>query len=289
MPFPQVRLAFAGLLVALAAVLFVDRTPAHAAPPPADYDGIAAVALSYDGQWGGQCWTFMQQVVFEATGKQVGFDYREGFFEAGAIEVSVADARTGDIIQIADDANTAPDADYPGLHTAIVLDNHGDGTFRVVDSNANWDEMVSVRDNYDPAAAAARNGLNFHIYRIEAGDADPAPAGGRVGSGGLTTIRVGDPVHVSAQGDCLNLRKSPGITSAIIDCLADGTKLTVTEGPVEKGGRLWIRVSSPVGEGWVAAQYLSKDASAVPASGGDGSSRPILKFRTVLPAISNGD
>ena len=35
----------------------------------------------------------------------------------------ISTARVGDIIQIANPANTVPDADYPGRHTAIVIDN----------------------------------------------------------------------------------------------------------------------------------------------------------------------
>src|SRR5690349_17467585 len=111
------------LLLALAALTPFAMTTRQAS---ADTNGpIASTALQYLGTHGGQCWTFMQQVVLEATGRQIGFDYRQGFFEAGAIEVTADQAQNGDIIQIASDANTSPSASYAGLHTAIILRNLG--------------------------------------------------------------------------------------------------------------------------------------------------------------------
>lgn len=274
------RLATAGIILAIVA-LFAAGTarPASAAPTP-DYDGIAAVALKYEGTWGGQCWTFMRQVVEEATGKVIGFDYREGFFEAGAIEVTVTEARSGDIIQIANDAYTAPDADYSGLHTAIILDNHGDGTFRVIDSNANWDEMVSIRENYDPRAAADRYGLNFHIYRITDAPATPSAVARTVPEVPLgdPTLRVGDTARVSTGSDVLNLRPAPGLTTDIPKQLSSGTIVTVLSEVTQKDGLSWVKVATPAGEGWVAAQYLTKVSASAPASSG-GEARPILMYR----------
>lgn len=72
-----------------------------------------AAAVRYDGTWQGECWAFVKKVVREATGQEMGFDYRQGYFDAGATEVTVATAQPGDIIQIANDFNSGPNADYP--------------------------------------------------------------------------------------------------------------------------------------------------------------------------------
>lgn len=219
---------------------------------------IAATALRYVGTHGGQCWTFMKQVVREATGRTIGFDYRLGYFEAGAVEVSPEEARNGDIIQIARDSNTSPWASYPGLHTAIILRNLGGGRFDAVDSNQNWDEMVRLRPNYDPYAAAARYGLQVHIYRIP---------GGGPGDAGATPPRApslasGDAAVVATSGDCLNLRSGPSRTATRITCLAAGTQVTITGEAVEAGGFTWVPVSTPAGSGWVAAEYLARTGQA---------------------------
>ncbi|MCC7366691.1 MAG: SH3 domain-containing protein [Dehalococcoidia bacterium] len=251
------------LVVALAAPVLVMR--AQPAQAQEEENGpIARVALSYLGTHGGQCWTFMQQVVMEATGRKVGYDYRQGYFEAGAIEVSAAEARNGDIIQIASDSNSGAYASYPGLHTAIILSNLGNGRFNAVDSNQNWDEWVRLRPNYDPYASAARNGLQVHIYRIPGGgpgesgvstDVSAPAAGGAVASG--------DSAVVAADGGCLNLRSAPGLSSGRVDCLPSGTGLTITGEAVAKDGFSWVPVSSARGSGWVASRYVTKTASAV--------------------------
>jgi hypothetical protein len=236
MPFTQSRNAIlAGVLaaaVALSAVsgaLAVDPPTAPQPSPPATakYDRIALTALKYEGQQQGQCWTFAQRVVREATGKSMGFDYRQGFFDAGAVEVSVKDAKSGDIIQIARDSDTSAGADYPGLHTAVILDNNADGTFSVVDSNAHWDGTVRRRDSYAPAEMAGRyNGMNFHIYRIMYdGQAVPPPLPPKTPPPPPPVLRSGDIAVVAADGDCLNLRSTPG--GAITKCIPDKTTVLI--------------------------------------------------------------
>jgi len=229
---------------------------------------IAAAAMRHLNTHGGQCWTFMKQVVAEATGRQIGFDYRLGFFEAGAYEVSAAEAQEGDIIQIASDANTSPWASYPGLHTAIVLENLGGGRFNAIDSNQNWDEWVRLRPNYDPYAAAARYGLQVHIYRVPLGSGsapvstpDPAP------ETSTAEWAAGASAVVSAgTGDCLNLRTDAALGASRIDCLPTGTNVKVVSEAVAADGFVWVKVETPSGTGWVAANYLTKTADPVEVS-----------------------
>ncbi len=128
---------------------------------------IATVALSHVGIYGGECWVFMQRVVHEATGRTVGTDYIGGFKLAGGYEVALDDAAPGDIIQILDDRYTAWDANYPGMHTSIVIENHHDGSFTVVESNGAWDGMVRLNQKYRPDGALKQMPwLAIHVFRV---------------------------------------------------------------------------------------------------------------------------
>lgn len=285
MPMSQHRPALAAILVAVVAVLSVTvaaRSAAAASPS----SPIAQTALKYDGTWQGECWDWVHKVVLEATGRTIGFDYRDGFFEAGAVEVSAADARAGDIIQIARDSDTSPGADYAGLHTSIILANLGDGTFDVIDSNQNFDGVVHQRPAYDPAASAARyDGLNYHIYRI--GDGTPAaPAVPLALPVPGEPFAVGEHARIYTPGDCLNLRSGPGRDYAPIRCLAHGTAVTILATPSVTDLR-WVKVGTPAGDGWVAADFIAKEpATARPSSAG--AVGPVMQRRAFI-AIAASD
>jgi len=315
MPMSRHRPALAAILVAVVAVLSLAAAlPVLAAPTPtAQGAAIAQAALRYDGTYQGECWGFVKKVVLETTGRQIGFDYRQGFFDAGAIEVSLNDATTGDIIQIANDNNTGPDADYPGLHTAIVLSANGDGTFRIVDSNSNFDNVVHVRESYSPLSAATRySGLTFHIYRISGGLPGPSTATVPRSSGNslvavdVTAVRPGDRLYTNTPGDVLRLRSAPNGT--IITILQNRSPVSVLELAGFANGYHWAHVSSPAGEGFVALEFLAKDAgspspvaASVPPSpsAGDGSApaapsgsrsvNPVRPFRSFVPALTSDD
>lgn len=175
---------------------------AHAEPVPEAGNAIASQALVDLDTYQGQCYTWMQRVVSAAIGVDVGNDYRQGYLEAGFVEVSLAEADLGDIIQIDDDSDTDGSSEFPGLHTLIVLQNLGDGTFTGVDSNQNLDGMVRFRENYDPAAKAARyEGASFHVYRYS-GTAAP------------------QRTHVVAPGDTLNqIAAFYGVSAGVVASL----------------------------------------------------------------------
>src|SRR3972149_6542303 len=143
MPLSPHRPALAAILVAFVAII-AAVVLAQGATATTPSNAIAERAIRDLGSWQGECWQWMKNVVSEATGQTVGLDYRQGFFDAGAIEVSIADAGPGDIVQLASDSWTSPDADYSGLHTAIILESNGDGTFDVIDSNQLWDGIVRL-------------------------------------------------------------------------------------------------------------------------------------------------
>lgn len=297
MPMSPHRPALAGSLLFLLALCWAGVAVRDATASQATAgDLIAQTALSDEGTYQGQCWPWVQRVVFEATGFAIGWDYREGFFEAGAVEVKLDEARRGDIVQIARDSYTAPDADYPGLHTVIVLKNLGGGSLLVIDSNSQWDGIVRIREGYQPAAAAARSGLNYHVYRFTG---SPVP-GGRPGGGVSTApaptpapgtapaVQTGDTVRVVAQGDCLNLRWAPGTSNKVVACIPDGSNLTVLSEPQLVEGRQWVRVLVHGLQGYVAGEFLERVSTpSVPASAANpGGPTPVLPFRAFAPMVS---
>jgi uncharacterized protein YraI len=244
----------AGLLLGIVAVLPSSASAADSDSP------IVNAALRHLGTHGGQCWTFMREVVAEATGRQVGFDYRQGFFDAGAVEVSPDEAVAGDIIQIASDADTSPWASYSGLHTAIIMKNLGNSHFDAIDSNQNWDEMVRLRPDYDPYESAARSGLQVHIYRIPGG----GPGDIAASDAGSSNWAAGDSAVVAADPGCLNLRSSAGTDASKIACLPSGTTAEILDGPTAAGGYTWVELQTVDGTGWAASAFLRKISSAAP-------------------------
>ena len=275
MPMSQHRPALAAILVAFVAVLtaFATQT-ASAAPTPSN--PIVQRAMLDLGTYQGECWGWMKEVVRDATGSEVGFDYHYGFLEGGAVEVSVSEAGPGDVIQIIDDNWTEPDADYPGMHTAIVIAANGDGSFEIIESNRGFDGMVSLRSGYNPAEISADRGLDFHIYRF----------GESAGAGRQTDVPTvagpvssGDTARINTPGDCLRLRTAPGGT--ITHCLGHNTRVTITGSPRTVDGTTWVPVETVAGPGWMAASFLLKEApTASPSAAGD--VKPVFSYRSFV-------
>ncbi|MBI2765299.1 MAG: hypothetical protein HYX53_05215 [Chloroflexi bacterium] len=282
MPVSQHRLALVGILLAIVAILAAPGGAVASSTPTTD--PIAIRALRDEGTYQGECWTWVQRVVLEATGRQMGFDYRMGFFDAGAIEVPLSEARAGDIVQIALDADTSPSVDYRGLHTAIIVHNNGDGTFDAIDSNQRFDGVVRMRLAYDPAAMAVASGLQLHVYRISGtpgGKTTPRPVAAEP-----PRFASGDRVIVKAGPEGLNLRPDASPTKPAIGLLKDGTVLTVLDGPVSAAGRTWLNVATPLGNGWVATDFVVRDTPSAPGSGAGGT-EPLRRYRNVVPQVSS--
>jgi hypothetical protein len=263
-----VRIRF--VLVLLALFLGVSEigqqslrvSTAEAAPAleSASLGPVAQTGAADIGQFGGECFPWVQRVVQEATGITIGPDYRVGYLEAGAIEVPLTNAQHGDIIQLADDRDTAPTADYPGLHTAIVLDNVGSGKFRVLESNANFDGIVGVRDNWAPLEAASRHpGISVHVYRLPASPTNSAPAdaGGAI-TGPPASLVAGAIAVVVADGDCLRVRAVAGLRGEALGCVPTGERVTVAQVGEETDGFRWALVNAGSLSGWVADKYLRR-------------------------------
>lgn len=260
------------LWMTAASILFAVFAPlgARAQSLPDVYHPTAQRAVQDYLTYQGQCWTWMRRIVLETTGRTIGFGYVSGFYEAGATEVPLSDVRQGDIIQIADDENAGPGVDYPGLHTALVLEAFGDGTFTIIDSNSKWDGIVRLRYNYDPIASANRYvGLEVHAWRIplDGGSGSttqpsPTPTPEPTVIPEAESFSVGDTAVVATDGGCLNLREAPALSGAKLDCLAQGSQVTVFSEVIDADGWAWVAVQTGAGQtGWVASQYLSPAAS----------------------------
>jgi hypothetical protein len=65
-------------------------------------------------------------------------------------------------------------------------------------------------------------------------------------------LEIGAEVVVIGTGSCLNVRTEPG--GSAVDCIAEGTAITLSAGPQEADDREWWRVEGR--DGWVAADYL---------------------------------
>jgi hypothetical protein len=77
-------------------------------------------------------------------------------------------------------------------------------------------------------------------------------------------LKAGDTAAVTTSGDCLNLRGGAGTGFPVIECLADGSRVSVTGTAVTSGAYSWIPVTTTTGKpGWAAADYLAA-APALP-------------------------
>lgn len=274
---------------------------------PLAYGPISRTALAALDQKRGECFPWVRTVVQAATGRLIGADYNTGYLQAGATEVPLLGARDGDIIQIANPANTAPNADYPGLHTAIVLDNQGGGKFRVIDSNSNFDGVVRIREGYSPAELVARYpGVVVRVYRFSGVATGPGTPGAAptatvaTSTPGTTTAAFaggtppapGTSVIVAADGDCLRVRSVAGLVGTVLGCLPSGSRAMVTmSGPTVDGFR-WVQVSAGAISGWVAADYLNATTDPAPGTGSSSSSNvtapPAAPFTPAAAASGGG-
>jgi hypothetical protein len=62
---------------------------------------------------------------------------------------------------------------------------------------------------------------------------------------------------VQAGGDCLNVRLAPSLEAEVMECVSDGTPLTVFSPSYFAGGRTWVLVDSSTAWGWSAREYVS--------------------------------
>ena len=66
-------------------------------------------------------------------------------------------------------------------------------------------------------------------------------------------LAVGASVIVAVGSDCLQIRDQPGLQAVPVDCLENGTTVTISAGPADRDGFQWWRLS---GHGWAAGAWL---------------------------------
>ena len=260
-------LFLASLLLLISTFVVPTTAQAVGVPlPPADerdpsedeVSAIVSAAMQYLGSNQGECFPWVRRVVQEALGRQMGFDYHAGYLQAGAVEITAAEARVGDIVQIADPANTGPQASYPGLHTAIVLTPQGNGVFRMIDSNSQFDGVVRIRENYNPAEVAARYPNTVaRFYRFPEAPLAPAAA-----SAPAPATLAANQAVVRGDGDCLRLRSAPTLSAAYVLCVPDGSTLSLLGTTAEADGYTWQLVSFGGTSGWVASEFIEVGTGA---------------------------
>lgn len=206
--------------------LFAPAQPAHAV---GSYNNatIADIALTKLGQYGDECKTFANNMVFQASnGTQwPAPGYHDGFHGVGGVEVSSAAAVKGDIIQVGNS-----NSDWP-LHTAIIVSNNGGGNFTVVDSNWNHDKRVT-QHSFNPYTWGA--GSSIKIWRM----------GTAQTSGGSTSQPVVSP---SASKNKVVATTTPDGYSHVFSAAASGVYETYWKpGAIApKTGKL-VNISDPI-------------------------------------------
>ncbi len=71
-------------------------------------------------------------------------------------------------------------------------------------------------------------------------------------------FKAGDTATVTGTGDCLNVRSAPSRSGDPIACLADGTTVTILDGPQAGDQLTWWKIHTARGDGWAAEDYLKK-------------------------------
>lgn len=77
-------------------------------------------------------------------------------------------------------------------------------------------------------------------------------------------LQPGDAVVVIGLGEeCLNIREQPSQTARALNCMPDGTRAIVQDGPVEADTFTWMRIAGDGFNGWGASTWLrTEDAIA---------------------------
>ena len=163
------RQGFVATLATLPLLVLLHATPAAAAQN-FDQARAADIGVSENGtvrptgyNQPGECIVSIQRWIAAAGGRMAGGGAYSAYANSpadlittGSVAV-VAQAVKGDVIQYTYNPNRDL---YPsGVHTVMVVANNGNGTLRIVQSNANWDGKVTIADRWVPTPRA-----NFTAY-----------------------------------------------------------------------------------------------------------------------------
>ncbi|SFH74277.1 hypothetical protein SAMN04489731_106124 [Amycolatopsis regifaucium] len=167
---------FSGVfLLVLSSVLTTSTAHAVQAFSNADVAGagLAELGTSRPTGWNqpGECVKSVQRWVAAAGGYFGGGGVISGYDNSGAQEVSLGSAVKGDVIQYTN-AN-GNDQDWSHAHTMVVITNHGNGRFDIVQSNSPAGSgLVTRADNMIPTPAA---GWVSRVWRFGTVHSGPVP------------------------------------------------------------------------------------------------------------------
>jgi hypothetical protein len=69
-------------------------------------------------------------------------------------------------------------------------------------------------------------------------------------------LEIGDEVVVIGVGDCLNIREQPTQQGKQLNCVPDGTKAIIQDGPKDAETFRWWRIAGDGFNGWAAGAWL---------------------------------
>lgn len=108
---------------------------------------------------------------------------------------------------------------------------------------------ASPRPSASPTTAPA---VSPPQSRPPSGPAPPGP------------LRAGVRAVVAGAEDCVNIREGPSMAAKVMQCLPDGARLKLENGPVAADGYQWWRLE---GLGWAVSNYLSALAPSLEVGG----------------------
>ncbi|MBB5858147.1 hypothetical protein ACFQ05_21245 [Amycolatopsis umgeniensis] len=206
-------------ILLLVSVSVTVANPAHAVQPfnnagVADA-GLAELGTSRPTGWNqpGECIKSVQRWVAAAGGSFGGGGVVSGYANSGAQEVSLQSAVKGDVIQYTN-AN-GNDQDWSHAHTMVVIANHGNGRFDVVQSNSPpGTGLVTRADNAIPAPATGWVARAWRFGTLPSGSA-PYPGVGTAMFKGKATLSAGEYLHpneyiASENGQTVLIMQSDG-------------------------------------------------------------------------------
>ncbi len=87
----------------------------------------------------------------------------------------------------------------------------------------------------------------------------PEPADTPLATGISSTFASGDQAVVGGTGgDCLNVRAAAGLEGPAVDCIDDGTAVTIIGGPLSADSFIWWQIETPNSSGWAVEIYLAQ-------------------------------
>lgn len=85
-----------------------------------------------------------------------------------------------------------------------------------------------------------------------------------VGTSASRRVLAATPAVIQADGDCLRLRATPGLSGAVLTCLPDRSSVTLLDESQSADGILWQHIVGGGMTGWAAGIYLQAGTGSTP-------------------------